>query len=79
MDRTREEAEAGAAFDPKLIEPYIIKDPQALLHQHVVVGNVPGGRLERLDAGFFREGDPDFRNQYAFQVETRDFHRPLLG
>ena len=30
MDRTREEAEAGAAFDPKLIEPYIIRDPQAL-------------------------------------------------
>ena len=30
MDRTREEAEAGGAFDPKLIEPYIIRDPQAL-------------------------------------------------
>ena len=30
MDRTREEAEANAAFDPKLLEPYIIKDPQAL-------------------------------------------------
>lgn len=30
MDRMREETGAGAAFDPKLIEPYIIKDPQAL-------------------------------------------------
>ena len=29
MDRMREEAEANAAFDPKLLEPYIIKDPQA--------------------------------------------------
>ncbi|MDH4442004.1 MAG: class I poly(R)-hydroxyalkanoic acid synthase [Rhizobium sp.] len=30
MDGTRDETVVGAAFDPKLIEPYIIKDPQAL-------------------------------------------------
>ncbi len=30
MDRMRDETGAGAAFDPKMIEPYIIKDPQAL-------------------------------------------------
>lgn len=61
------------------LQAVLIENAQALLHQHVVIGDVAGGRLERLDAGFFRKGDPDFRDQYAFQVETRDFHRPLLG
>ncbi|MCY1550636.1 hypothetical protein D3C76_1221080 [compost metagenome] len=52
----------------------LVEDTQALLHQHVVVRDVAGGRLERFDSGFFSEGDPDFRNQYPFQVETGDFH-----
>ncbi|MCY1559621.1 hypothetical protein D9M68_966760 [compost metagenome] len=52
----------------------LVEDAQTLLHQHVVVRDVPGGRLERFDSGFFRKGDPDFRNQYTFKVETGDFH-----
>ncbi|MDT4872428.1 hypothetical protein FQZ97_1076110 [compost metagenome] len=56
----------------------LVEDAQALLHQHVVIRNIPGGRFQRFDAGFFREGDPDLRDQNTFQVETSDFHGTLL-
>lgn len=30
MDSTRDSTESGTAFDPQMVEPYIIKDPQSL-------------------------------------------------
>ncbi len=59
----------------------LVEDAQALFHQNVVVGDVAGGGLERFDSGFFGEGDPDFRNQHTFKVETGDFHEhfPVIG
>jgi len=56
------------------LQAVLIEDAQALLHQHVVVGNVPRGRPERFDSGGLGKGDPDFRNQHTFQVETGYFH-----
>ncbi|MNY48664.1 hypothetical protein D3C86_1840150 [compost metagenome] len=56
----------------------LVQDAQTLLHQHVVVGNVAGSRLERVDSGFFGKGDPDFRDQHTLEIKTGDFHRALL-
>ncbi|KOG04926.1 Unknown protein sequence [Pseudomonas syringae pv. aceris] len=55
-----------------------IKNPQALLHQHVVIGNVPRGGTQRFDAGFLGKGDPDFRDQNTLQVQADNFHSTLL-
>jgi aminoglycoside phosphotransferase family enzyme len=65
-------------LDVAQLQAMFVEDAQTLLHQHVVVRNVPGGRLQGVDTGFFRERDPDFRNQHAFQVKTGNFHRTLL-
>ena len=62
------------------IEKFVIaqiEDPEPLFHQHVVVGNVPSGRPEGVNPGFFSEGDPDLRDQHTFQVETGNFHKTL--
>ena len=47
---------------------------QALFHQLVVIGNVPGRRLQGVDAGAVGDFDPDFRNQDAFQVKADEIH-----
>ena len=60
------------------LEPMLVEDAQALLHQHVVVGDVTGGGPQGLNAGFLGKGDPDFRNQYPFQVKAGNFHTTLL-
>lgn len=59
------------------LQAVLIEDAQALLHQYVVIGNVPGGGLEGVDPGFFGEGDPDFRYQYPFKIQASNFHRTL--
>src|SRR5690606_38501028 len=75
LDGAIERLEGSDDFlDVAQLQAVLVKDAQALLHQHVIVGNVPGGRLQRLDTGFFRKRDPDFRNQNTFQVETSDLH-----
>ena len=56
----------------------LVENLQALGHQHVVIRNIPCGRLELFDAGFFGECDPDFRNQYSFKVKACEFHSGLL-
>jgi len=61
------------------LQAVLVEDAQALLHQYVIVGNVPCGRPERFDSGGLGKGDPDFRNQHTFQVETGYFHGPLLN
>ena len=61
------------------LQAVLVENAQTLLHQHVVVGNIPSGGFQRFNAGFFREGNPDFRNQHTFQVETGNFHGTLLG
>ena len=71
--------EGGDHFlDVGQFQTVLVENTQALLHQHVVIRDIPSGRFQRFDAGFFREGDPDFRDQNAFQIETCDFHRALL-
>ncbi|MCY1442202.1 hypothetical protein D9M71_585550 [compost metagenome] len=55
-----------------------VENAQALLHQHVIIGNIPSRCPERFDSGFLCKGDPDFRDQHAFQVETGNFHSTLL-
>ena len=57
----------------------LLKDSQPLLHQLVVVGNVPCGSPERVDAGFFSKIDPDFRNKDPFQVQASYFQGKLLN
>ncbi|MCY1418342.1 hypothetical protein D9M71_338980 [compost metagenome] len=79
LDGAVEGLEGGNHFlDVGKLQAMFIENAQALLHQHVVVGNIPGGCPERFDSGFLCEGDPDFRDQYAFQVETGNFHSTLL-
>src|SRR5471030_1606806 len=55
----------------------LVEDPQALLHQHIVIGNIAGGSPEGFDTGFFSEGDPDFRDQHTFKIQTGNFHKTL--
>ena len=59
-------------------QPMLGQNVEAPLHEFVVVGLVAGGALKLGDAGFLGEGDPDFGNQHAFQIEAYDVHRALL-
>ena len=59
-------------------QPVLGQNIEAPLHELVVVGLVAGGALKLGDAGFLGEGDPDFGNQHAFQIEAYDVHRALL-
>ena len=56
------------------LEIMLLQKPQALLHQYVIVGNIPGSRAQFVDAGAFGKGDPDFRDQDPFQVQAGQFH-----
>ena len=56
----------------------LVQQFQALLHQDIVIRNVAGGGLELINAGFFGERDPDFRDQYSFKVKACEFHNGLL-
>ena len=57
----------------------LVQNAQALLHQYVVVRNIPGGCLEFFNTCFFCKCDPDFRDQYALKVKTCEFHNGLLS
>jgi hypothetical protein len=50
------------------------KDIQPVLHQDVVVGDVPSRQPELLDAGLLSELDPDLGQENAFQVGTYKMH-----
>lgn len=52
----------------------LIQNLQAHTHEFVVVRNIPGGGTQFIDAGFFSEVDPDFRDQHPFQVQAQQFH-----
>src|SRR5690606_21403577 len=52
----------------------LIENPQPLLHQYIVIRNIPGGCPQRFNAGFFGKGDPYFRDQYTFKIKTGNFH-----
>ena len=76
LDSAVQRLERGDHFlDIGEFQAMLVEDPQALLHQHVVVGNVPGGGPEGFDPGFFGERDPDFRDQHTFQIQTGNFHK----
>ncbi|MCY1434516.1 hypothetical protein D9M71_505780 [compost metagenome] len=75
LDGAFQRLQGGDHFlDVGQLQAMLVEDAQTLLHQHVVIRDIAGSRLERFDTGFFSEGDPDFRNQDPFQVETGDFH-----
>ncbi len=65
-------------LDVRQFQAMLIEDAQALLHQHIVIGNVACGGPQRFDSGSLGKGNPDLRNQDTFQVETGYFHGPLL-
>ena len=52
----------------------LFQDVQTELHELVVVGFVAGGAGEFGDAGCLGEFDPDFGNQYSFEVQAYDVH-----
>jgi hypothetical protein len=49
---------------------------QALLHQHVVIGNVPGGGLEGFDSGFSAKAI-QISGPVPFKIQTGNFHKTL--
>ncbi|MNP26262.1 hypothetical protein D3C76_1191070 [compost metagenome] len=78
LDGAIERLERGDHFlNVGELQAVLVENSQALLHQHVVVGNVPGSGPEGFDPGFFGEGDPDFRNQHTFKIQTGNFHKTL--
>lgn len=54
-----------------------IENPQSVLHELVIVGLVPRRPAERFDAGALGDVDPDFRDENALEVQTRDHARTL--
>ena len=59
-------------LDVRQLEAVFVENLQPSLHQHVVVRLVARGAAQFLDPGLFRKGDPDFRNEDAFEVEGDD-------
>ncbi len=53
-----------------------IENLQPPAHQHVVIRHVSGRQPKLLDAGLFRDGNPDFGRQHPFQIQGDDrlFH-----
>ena len=58
----------------------LIEEIEPALHQNVVIRDVARGEAEFADAGFFGDGDPDFRDEHAFQIQGDDglFHEDSL-
>ena len=70
---TRERVErADDLLDIGKFEAVGVEDLQATLHQLVVVWLIAGGATEFLDAGFLGDGDPDLRDEHAFQIQSDD-------
>ena len=65
---------ADHRLDRVHVEVVFAEKTQALRHQRIVIGNVPGCRLKLVYAGSFRDIDPDFRDQNALKVQANDIH-----
>ena len=58
-------------LEPQLV---LLQDGQPLLHQHVVVADVPGGEPQLRDASGLGKGNPDLRHQNALQIKAGYIH-----
>jgi hypothetical protein len=47
---------------------------EAVLHQHIIVGYIPGGEPEFLNSRALGYIDPDFGNENTFQIRANDMH-----
>ena len=65
-------------FDQRHRQAVLLENVQAVPHQYVVVGFVPGGPCEGFEAGSFSDGDPHLGDEYPFEVERDEclLHRP---
>ncbi len=64
-------------LDVGQLQPPLAQQADAKAHQLAVVRLIPRGTAEFRDAGALGEGDPDFRDENAFQVEADDLHAGL--
>src|SRR6266581_2053692 len=52
---------ADYLLDIEKLQPMVVEDGQSPAHQLVVIGLVPSGAAQFVDAGLFGHGNPDFR------------------
>ena len=62
----------------KLFAYVLPQDGQPEFHQFIIIRLVPGGSAKLGNAGGFGKGDPDFRHQHAFQIQTDNVHPCFL-
>jgi hypothetical protein len=70
LECTREGLEGGDnLLDIGEAEVVLVEDGESPAHEAVVIGLIAGGAAQFGNAGFFGDGDPDFRGEHSFHVE----------
>ena len=73
LDGAGQGSEAGDDVgDLRHAEPVRVEQVEPVPHQDVVVGLVAGRAAQLLDPGPLGHGDPDLRDEDAFEVEGHD-------